>query len=75
MKHRTNSEILEELVKLTRAYPVEATEAEKEELRVLEEQRRRGAIESAKSLEVRARVKREKDLLEQARGDMAANAA
>ncbi|KAK3070051.1 hypothetical protein LTR53_011120 [Teratosphaeriaceae sp. CCFEE 6253] len=75
MKHRTNAEILEELVKMTKAQAVEPTEAEQEELRELEAQRRRGAIESAKSLEVRAKVKREKDLLEQARGDMAANAA
>jgi len=74
MKHRTNAEILEELVRMTRAQAVEATEAEREELRALEEQRVKGAKDSAKSLEVRARVAREKQLLEQARGELAADA-
>ncbi|KAK5711121.1 hypothetical protein LTR15_012606 [Elasticomyces elasticus] len=75
MKHRTNSEILDELVRMTKAKIVEATAEEVEELRALEEQRVRGAKDSAKSLEVRARLKREKDLLEQARGEMAGQAA
>ncbi|KAK1067717.1 hypothetical protein LTR74_006191 [Friedmanniomyces endolithicus] len=74
MKHRTNAEILEELVRMTKAQAVEATEAEREELRSLEEQRVKGAKDSAKSLEVRARVAREKQLLEQARGELAADA-
>ncbi|KAK0781443.1 hypothetical protein LTR91_007517 [Friedmanniomyces endolithicus] len=74
MKHRTNAEILDELVRMTKAQAVEATEAEREELRSLEEQRVKGAKDSAKSLEVRARVAREKQLLEQARGELAADA-
>ncbi|TKA83411.1 hypothetical protein B0A55_00343 [Friedmanniomyces simplex] len=75
MKHRTSSEILDELVRMTKAQAVEATAAEREELRLLEEQRVRSVRDSAKSAEVKARVKREKQLLEQARGDMAAQAA
>ena len=75
MKLRNNSEILEELVKLTKAQQVEPTAEEVEELKDLEEQRIKGARDSVRSGEVRARVKREKELLEQARGDMAAQAA
>lgn len=75
MKHRTNSEILQELIRVTKAYPIEATAEEQEEIRLLEEQRLRSQRDSAKSAEVRARVKREKELLEQARGDMAGQAA
>lgn len=75
MKHRTNSEILAELVRVTRAYPVEATPAEQEELRLLEEQRLRSRRDSQLSQQVRARVKREQELLEQARGDVASQPA
>ncbi|KAK3669597.1 hypothetical protein LTR78_010535 [Recurvomyces mirabilis] len=75
MKLRNNSEILEQLVQLTKAQPVEPTAEEIEELKDLEEQRVKGARDSARSAEVRARVKREKELLEQARGDMAAQVA
>ena len=75
MKHRTPSEILEELVKLTGAYPIEATAEDKEEIRILEEQKVRSARDAKLSAEVRARTKREKELLEQARGDLAGQAA
>ena len=68
MKHRTPSEILEELVKLTSAYPIEATAEDKEEMRILEEQKVRSARDAKLSAEVRARTKREKESLEQARG-------
>ncbi|EME49827.1 hypothetical protein DOTSEDRAFT_121058 [Dothistroma septosporum NZE10] len=75
MKNFTNSEILDALVRLTKAQPVEPTAEEQEELAKLEEQRRRSERDSKLSQEVRARVKREKELLEQARGDLAAQAA
>lgn len=71
MKHRTNSEILQELVRITRAYPIEPTVEEQQELRLLEEQRVRGERDRRSSLEARARVKRERELLEQARGELA----
>lgn len=67
-----NSQILDALVKLTKAYPVEPTAQDKEELATLEEQRVRSAAAAKLSAEVRARQKREKELLEQARGEMAA---
>jgi large subunit ribosomal protein MRP49 len=70
--HSNNTEILEAFVRLTKAYPIEPTAEEKEELASLEEQRIRSAAASKLSAEVRARQKREKELLEQARGDMAA---
>ena len=73
MTHSNNTEILEAFVRLTKAYPVEPTAAEKEELASLEEQRVRSAAASKLSAEVRARQKREKELLEQARGDIAAS--
>ncbi|EMC95050.1 hypothetical protein BAUCODRAFT_35049 [Baudoinia panamericana UAMH 10762] len=70
MKHRTNSEILDELVRITKAHPIEPTEADREELRMLEEQSVRSAAAREKSAEYRAKVKREQDLLEQARRDV-----
>lgn len=74
MKDYTNSEILDALVRVTKAYPIEPTPEDKEELAKLEEQKNRSAMDSKLSQEVRARVKREKQLLEQARGDIAAQA-
>ncbi|KAK3704187.1 hypothetical protein LTR37_014027 [Vermiconidia calcicola] len=75
MKHRTNSQILQEVVRLTKAYPVEPTQQELEEMRLLEEQRVRSERDSKMSAEVRARVKREREIMEQARGDLAGQAA
>lgn len=72
MKNYTSSEILDALVHLTKAYPVEPTPEDQEELEKLAEQKRRSEMDSKLSREVRARVKRERELLEQARGDLAA---
>ncbi|KAF7189833.1 hypothetical protein HII31_08940, partial [Pseudocercospora fuligena] len=72
MKNYTSSEILDAVVRLTKAYPVEPTPEDLEEMQKLEEQRIRSARDSKLSQEVRARVKREQQLLEQARGDVAA---
>lgn len=72
MTNFNNSQILDALVQLTKAYPVEPTAQDKEELATLEEQRVRSAAAAKLSAEVRARQKREKELLEQARGEMAA---
>lgn len=75
MKHKTESQILDELIKLTGAYAIEPTEAEREELRSLEEQRVLSERDSKAAAERRAAEKREKELLEQARGDIAAQTA
>ena len=48
---------------------------ERAELRSLEEQSVRSKRDSKRSLEVREARRREKELLEQARGDIAAQAA
>lgn len=55
--------------------PVEPTAEEREELRLLEEQRVRSARDAKVSAEVRARKRREEELLEQARGDVAGASA
>ncbi|CAK3982000.1 Hypothetical predicted protein [Lecanosticta acicola] len=75
MKGYTNSEILDALVNLTKAQPIEPTPQDQEELARLEEQRKRSEVDSLLSQQVRAKVKREKELLQQARGDMAAQTA
>lgn len=72
MKHFASSEILDAFVRLTKAQPVEPTPEDLEEAQELKEQEARSARDSKLSQEVRARVKREKELLEQARGDLAA---
>jgi large subunit ribosomal protein MRP49 len=74
MKNRTNAEILQDLVKLTKSYPIEPTEEEKEQLRSLEQQRIRSERDRKQVLEYRARVAREKQILEQGRNDLAAQA-
>ncbi|EME89563.1 uncharacterized protein MYCFIDRAFT_49125 [Pseudocercospora fijiensis CIRAD86] len=71
MKNYTSSEILDAVVRLTKAYPVEPTPKDLEEMRKLEEQRARSEKDSKLSQEVRARAKREKQLLGQARGEVA----
>ena len=65
---------MQELQRITRAQQVEATAEELEEMQSLEEQRMKSARDSKLSQEVRARQKREKELLEQARGDIASQA-
>ncbi|KAK4540687.1 hypothetical protein LTR36_009018 [Oleoguttula mirabilis] len=74
MKHRTNLDILGELQKLTKAFAVEATAEEREEMQMLEDHRVKSARDSKLSQEVRARQKREKELLKQARGELAGDA-
>lgn len=74
MKHKTESQILEEVLRLTGAYTIEATEQEKEELRELEVQRVESERDAAAARERRAAAKREKELLEQARGEIAVQA-
>lgn len=75
MKNYNSSEILDALVRLTKAQPVEPTPEDLEEQASLQEQAERSARDSKLSQEVRARVRREQELLEQARADVAAQNA
>ncbi|KEQ69754.1 hypothetical protein M436DRAFT_55377 [Aureobasidium namibiae CBS 147.97] len=71
MTMRTPENILADLIRITNARQVEATQEELETLRSLEEQRLRSEKDSKLSLEVREKKKREEALLAQARGDVA----
>lgn len=70
MKDYRSSEILDALVQLTKASVIEPTTEDQELLAKLEEQRQRSLRDSKIALEARARVKREKEMLQQARGDL-----
>jgi large subunit ribosomal protein MRP49 len=70
MKNYTNSEILDALLKLTKAQPVEQTPDDIELLARLKREAERSAEDAKLSLEVRTREKRDRELLEQARGDL-----
>lgn len=70
MKHQHESHILVKLMSLTKATPVVATAEEEAELQALEEQRKRGLEDAERMAEVNERRKREKSLLQAARGDM-----
>lgn len=69
MKDMSNSQIMGELARLTNAYPVEPTPEEKEELREIEEYKARSARDSEMMTAVMARRRREKEILEAARGE------
>lgn len=75
MKNRTNSEILKELMRVTNAYPIEPTPQELVELKSLEEQAVRSEQARTAMAEHKARVKREREILEKGRDSMAAHAA
>jgi large subunit ribosomal protein MRP49 len=70
MKHRSESEILDELMKLTEARAVKATVEDMRQIRELEEQNRQSELEAVKSAELNAEKKRQKAILDQARGEM-----
>ena len=70
MKGRHEREILNDLLGITQARTVESTEDEAAELARLEEQQRRSAIDRERTARVVETEKREKMLLEQARGEM-----
>lgn len=72
MTHITNAQILEAFVGITNAYPVEPTAQDLEEMNGLEELKVKGERDRKRSLEIKAKLQREKELLEQARGDMTA---
>nr|OQO24150.1 hypothetical protein B0A51_08993 [Rachicladosporium sp. CCFEE 5018] len=71
MTHSTNSEIFDALIRLTKAEVLEPTAEDRKEMRELAEARTRSAKDAKLSAEVRARQKRERELLDQARGEVA----
>lgn len=70
MTNKSSAEIWGEVVKVTGAQAVEATEEERETLARLEEASRKSERDGKLSREVRERKKREEALLAQARGEM-----
>lgn len=70
MTYRLPEEIMADVLRITKATIVEATEQEKEELEMLQQASVRAEKERATSLAVRAKVKREEALLAQARGEI-----
>lgn len=68
MKHKQTSEILDELIKITNAYPVEPTAADLEEMKRVKEQQENSARDRAMMNEVKAKRQKEKDILAAARG-------
>lgn len=75
MTNRVPEEILTDLLRITRATPVLPTAEEQEELQQLEQQRLRSEKDSKLSLSVQDKRKREEEILAQARGEVAADAA
>jgi len=71
MKHRHESEILLQLMELTKAIPVVPTPEEEQELQHLEEENKNSERDAQRSAEVNERRRREAALLDQARGDVA----
>jgi large subunit ribosomal protein MRP49 len=72
MKHRTDSEILTQLMALTRAKPVYATPEEVEQLRELEEARKQSLRDQTRSIKENEKRKKRDAMLAQARGEIAA---
>lgn len=71
IKHRHESEILAQLMELTKAETVVATPEEEEQLRQMEEDNRKSAEDAQRSAEVNEKRRREAALLDQARGEVA----
>lgn len=72
MKHRTDSEILSQLIALTKAKPIHATPEELEQLRELEEVEKQSARDHTRSINENEKRKRRDAMLAQARGDITA---
>ncbi|KAL8716744.1 MAG: hypothetical protein Q9225_005950 [Loekoesia sp. 1 TL-2023] len=68
MKHKHESDILSELMDLTRATPVVATPEEEMELQKLADEEKRSAIDRARNAAYNEQKRQEKALLDQARG-------
>lgn len=72
MKHRHESEILSELMDLTKATPVVATAEEEAELQELADQEKRSESDRARNAAYTEQKRQEKALLDQARGAVGA---
>ncbi|KAH7046582.1 50S ribosomal protein-like protein Mrp49 [Macrophomina phaseolina] len=75
MKHKSESEILQQLYEVTGAQEVEPTDLEKEELRQLAERKERSRRDSERMAEVNRQRKREAEMLAAARGEAGIGAA
>lgn len=73
MKHRHETEILSQLLSITKAIPVEPTADDLETMKELEEKRKQSEIEAKKVKEVVEQRKREAAILAQAKGLVASN--
>jgi large subunit ribosomal protein MRP49 len=71
MKHKLESQILAQLLAITKAVPIEPTEEELEQIRELEEQQRLSEQDSKRSQAVNEKRKRAEAMLAQARGEVA----
>ncbi|KAL8728759.1 MAG: hypothetical protein Q9166_005191 [cf. Caloplaca sp. 2 TL-2023] len=74
MKHRHESEILSELLDLTKAVPVVATPEEEAEIQELADEERQAGIDRARNAAYIEQKRQEKALLDQARGAVGASA-
>jgi large subunit ribosomal protein MRP49 len=72
MKHRHDSEILEQLLRLTKAKVVRPTAEEQREIQEMEEQNAKSERDATMMAKVNAKKKREEEILEQARGEVEA---
>jgi large subunit ribosomal protein MRP49 len=72
MKHRLDSEILDQLLKLTKAKVVRPTAEEQRQMQEIEEQNAKSERDAAMMAEVNAKKKMEEDMLTQARGEVEA---
>lgn len=72
MKHKHESEILKQVMELTRATPVRATPEDEAEMQALDEQKKRSTQDMLRNAKLNDQKKQEKALLEQARGVMTA---
>jgi large subunit ribosomal protein MRP49 len=70
MKHRHESEILSQLLSVTKAVPVEATPEELAQLNELDEQRQLSEKDAQRSRAVNEKRKRTEAMLAQARGEV-----
>lgn len=72
MKHRDQSQILAQLLTITKAVPVKPTEEETEQIKELKEQQRLSEQDSKRSQAVNEKRKRAEAMLAQARGEVEA---
>lgn len=69
MKHKREDEILADMLSMTGGQQIEPTQGELDTLKELEDFRDRSRKDSERSKEVRAKWKREQEMLKQARGE------